>query len=253
MDNSKKPGLTAKLRIHINTDREASCASPSITDARLTPLDCAMPVPLQRPSGWQLAWWRMMLWRANEHGACRFITPVPRRPSAKLTDEHMREREKKILKTNVGKHKHSFTPLSLRLSHFASVSVTLATKYHPDLVFSERGAAANKHHENPDPSLLLYRPFPRHPLTLRSCRSAHRFSAQISGQNNEPAASQAAEITAEEANSSLPGIHIVAALQRDRLRQISSWRLEGWIWWSHMASGNSSSRSLAPISASLIV
>lgn len=95
MDNSKKPGLTAKLRIHINTDREASCASPSITDARLTPLDCAMPVPLQRPSGWQLAWWRMMFWRANEHGACRFITPVPRRPSAKLTDEHMREREKK--------------------------------------------------------------------------------------------------------------------------------------------------------------
>ena len=42
----------------------------------------------------------------------------------------------------------------------------------------------------------------------------------------------------EEANSSLPGIHIVAVLQWDRLRQISSWLLEGWIWWSLMALGN---------------
>lgn len=145
-------------------------------------------------------------------------------PTTTFSQTHRRTyaRAQKNTQNKRREHKHSFTPPSLRLSPFASVSVTVATKYHPDLVFSERGAAANKHHEKPDPSLLLYRPFPRHPLTLPFCRSAHRFSAQISGQYNEPAASQAAEITAEEANSSLPGIHIVAALQRDRLRQISS-------------------------------
>lgn len=58
--------------------------------------------------------------------------------------------------------------------------------------------------------------------SLPSCTSKRRTSPQISGPNDVPAASQAAEITAEEANSSSPGIHIVAALQWDRLRQISS-------------------------------
>lgn len=64
---------------------------------------------------------------------------------------------------------------------------------------------------------------------LPSRLSERCFSPQISGQYNEPAAPQAAEIRAEEANSSLPGIHIVAALQWDGLRQISSRRRKGWI------------------------
>lgn len=80
-----------------------------------------------------------------------------------------------------------------------------------------------------------------------SCPSKHDSPPRISGQHNEPAAPSAAEITVEEANSSLPGIHIVAALQWDGLRQISSWRLEGWIWWSHKESGDSS----LPLSPSL--
>lgn len=50
--------------------------SPSITDVRLTSLECLMPVALQRPSGWHLPWWRMMFNRANERGRCRFITLV---------------------------------------------------------------------------------------------------------------------------------------------------------------------------------
>lgn len=65
------------------------------------------------------------------------------------------------------------------------------------------------------------------------------FSASVCGPHMEPAAFQAAKITAEEENSSLPGIHIVAALQRDRLRQISSRRLKDWIWLSCMEEGYS--------------
>lgn len=54
------------------------------------------------------------------------------------------------------------------------------------------------------------------------------------GPHIEPAAFQAAKITVEEENSTMPGIHIVAELQRDRLRQISSWRLKDWIWLSRL-------------------
>lgn len=49
---------------------------PSITNARLTSLECLIPVALQRPSGWHHPWWKMMFNRANEHGRCRFITLV---------------------------------------------------------------------------------------------------------------------------------------------------------------------------------
>lgn len=79
MDNSKRLELQRfRTRAHarINMDGEDSRASPSITDAHLTSLECAMPIPLQRPSGWQLPWWRMMFHRANERGPRRFITPV---------------------------------------------------------------------------------------------------------------------------------------------------------------------------------
>ena len=79
MDNSKRLELL-RCRTHtharINMDREDSRASSSITDAHLTSLECVMPIPLQRPSGWQLPWWRMMFYRANERGPRRFITPV---------------------------------------------------------------------------------------------------------------------------------------------------------------------------------
>lgn len=84
---------------------------------------------------------------------------------------------------------------------------------HPEFIMT--GAVANK--RQPDAN---------YPAVLSTSTSAPPL---ISGQRNEPAAPRAAEMAVEEANSSRPGVHIVAPLQWDRLRQISSRRLEGGI------------------------
>lgn len=160
-----------------------------------------------------------MFWRANEPRA-----RPGRRPSAKLSDGQTRTYTNKTRKqTRQREHRFSYGA-----SDFLLLSKPLSPQpgNRPELVyFSKRCAVANKHCKkwlpsnstSPLTSSSLSSPPPLCPLASDIC-----FSPHISGQSNEPAAPQAAEITVEEAKSSLPGIHIVAALQWDRLRQISS-------------------------------
>ena len=143
----------------------------------------------------------MMFWRANERGPRRFITPVW---ATTFSQTYVRKQKSK---TNSGQSEHRFL---CPASDFLLLSLS-------PVYFRQR--EANKHCEKMDPSDSTSSPLSS---ALPSRLSEHRLSPQISGQCNEPAAPQAAEITVEEANSSPPGIHIVAALQWDGLRQISS-------------------------------
>lgn len=129
-----------------------------------------------------------------------------RRPSAKLTYANKRAKQTRG-RVNTG---FSVQPLTSS-SYLSPRSLGII-----EFTFARE---ANKHCEKMDPSNSTSSSLSS---ALPSRLSEHCLSPQISGQCNEPAAPQAAEITVEEANSSLPGIHIVAALQWDGLRQISS-------------------------------
>lgn len=181
-----------------------------------------MATPLQWPSGWQLSWWKMMLYGANERGLCRSITPVQ---ATTFNQAHGRTY------AQVGEQKSKQTQggwsagLPIHPLPASSLTFFLPSAWALSRICfnSEKGGVrsqiwASLTHTAPSTS------------AVPSCLGEHGVAPPKCGQYNEPAAAQAAEIMVEEAKSFQPGIHIVAALQWDRSRQISSWWEEGRIW-----------------------
>ena len=133
--------------------------------------------------------------------------------------------------TSANKLRSAGTRVSLsRLLTSSSCSLTPGNRP-AFLFFSKGGAAANKHLESPGSkqlhsigAVLSTSTLPYRLTYLDSVTSQLLLKQHRSQRRKRPILLW-------------PGVRIVAPLQWDGLRQISSWRIEGRIWWSHLASG----------------